>query len=955
MSSSLNSFAITHLNVRSLPKHFNEIVQSNNIMNNDVICFSETWLNSSHFSSQYSIPYYNFIRKDRKSKSRGGGLCIYLKNSLKYEVLSVPESDVVESLVVRISLKDGLLDLVLVYCPPGGVGLVTPLFEKIFEDTAIGLKDAVIMGDFNINWLRPSLLKTAFESLMSLHSFTQYITEPTRKIDNNSSGSIIDLVFSNSSQITNCFVTISDISDHYQISSILSSKKVAPIKENTILYKRDFSKFDPDEFFDHAKYVAFHKTEDFACPHEAAEYLENSTSNLINQFAPFKHKSLKPAVITWKNSFTMSLIKIKNRLFKAFKASGEDKNSTRWAVYKEARNKAANAIKTSKAKSIKAIIDNPDLDIWTKIRLVRGKNIHSCGKVEEIIHNNTSFKTDEGIANSLNNYFSTIGFNLNQELLKNITPGTDSATFIEHSDGFVFNTVSTEDVAKILNKLKNKKNGGVNQIPAFIYKLLAPLILSPLTYLINNAISKNIYPNIWKKALVIPIHKGNDPSLPNNYRPISLLPILSKVFEKILNNQIRKNLDIHRLINTRQFGFRPGCSTDQLIFQLYFKLKSVLGEKESKYVTLAALDIKKAFDCVNHSMLAQKLNKIFKFSTSATNLIVNYLQNRSQILKCNNTLSKLSPISTGVPQGSVLGPLLFIMYVNDIMSLNNCYLFADDCLVLSTGSDLNIAAKNLETDLKHYSKWYKDNLLVVNASKTNIITLSNKKFDHKKAPKILFQNTQITQKNTLKYLGFHLDNQLKFHKHLASTKKKVYPILQSFMRSRKYISENIALRWYVGLIRPVIEYCAPILYSGNKNIVEGLMSVENRCLKIISSNSKSVTRYKFHLPSLKSRIKYLFLLAFFKFTHSLVPIINTDILPKEPMSGVTRFASSGGFLLGRGTGAEALNFAISNYNSLPQKIRAITRLKQFKSALKTELLVLDIDDNVIDYLRNLCK
>jgi hypothetical protein len=256
------------------------------------------------------------------------------------------------------------------------------------------------------------------------------------------------------------------------------------------------------------------------------------------------------------------------------------------------------------------------------------------------------------IGNALNDYFSSIGYKLN----KTLNTDNQNFPFTPNPNGFSFREVDVCRVSHILGKLNNKKKGGVDQIPAFIYKILEPLILSPLTHIINLSISKSVFPDVWKKALVIPIFKGGDPSLPGNYRPISLLPALSKILEKILASQIQEHLEQNKLINNRQFGFRAGCSTEQLIFQLINKIKSMLSKKESKYATIAALDIKKAFDSVNHSLLVKKLNDSFMFGSTARKLIENYLSNRIQFLKYLNCISPAKTITTGVPQGSVLGP-----------------------------------------------------------------------------------------------------------------------------------------------------------------------------------------------------------------------------------------------------------------------------------------------------------
>ena len=313
------------------------------------------------------------------------------------------------------------------------------------------------------------------------------------------------------------------------------------------------------------------------------------------------------------------------------------------------------------------------------------------------------------------------------------------------------------------------------------------------------SIRQNVFPNCWKEALVIPLYKKGDPSLPCNYRPISLLPILSKVFEKILAHQMRNYLENNELIGARQFGFRPGCSTDLLIFQLTNLLKLKMSKKESKYASLAALDTKKAFDCVNHSLLLYKLNNYFLFDKSAYLLLQNYLTCRVQSLKYDSHISSKLPVYTGVPQGSVLGPLLFLIFINDIMDLKTCFLYADDCLVINYGPDSTSAAVSLERDLVNYTQWYKSNLLVLNATKTEVMTISKsqKLKKQKHLPLINFQDLQLKQSDNLKYLGCYIDSNLNFTKHVSMTKRKLHPIIKNFMSNRQFTSQQLAVLWYM--------------------------------------------------------------------------------------------------------------------------------------------------------------
>jgi hypothetical protein len=272
------------------------------------------------------------------------------------------------------------------------------------------------------------------------------------------------------------------------------------------------------------------------------------------------------------------------------------------------------------------------------------------------------------------------------------------------------------------------------------------------------------------------------------------------------------------------------------------------------------------------------------------------------------------------------------------MDLKTCYLFADDCLVVNYGPDCITSAKSLELDLINYSQWYKSNFLVLNAAKTEVMTLSKSKINHITLPIIKFENMVLKQSDKIKYLGCHLDNRLNLNKHLSMLKKKLYPVIKNFMSNRRFLTENIAAIWYKTLIRPVLEYCAPIIYGGSKSLIKNITSIENKCLKIISSNSKSITRLNFNIPFIEDRLKYLYILAFFKLTHGYVPSID-DILIPAKVDSVTRLGATGGYLLGVSSGAgTTLTFGAALFNSLPQHIRGLSTLYDFKKDSKAQLL-----------------
>ena len=933
--------SVCHLNIRSLSKHFAEFKHWSSLNQHDIICISETWLNNSHYNSNFLMPEYNFIRQDRGVDSRGGGLAFYVNKKIKFDRVDLANCQGAELLAIKITNSSSEMNVVLVYNPPQAANQIVDQFEKLFcNHSQFTKKQTLIIGDFNIDWSSETKLKDRFETLMSLYSYQQLINGYTRCFKN--SKTIIDLMFSNFPDIVvNQKVIRCDISDHFAISCQLRFKP--PKTSFSYVTKRDFRKFDAAEFYAFAEGIDFSQIESHSCVNKAAESLEEKVCNIVDQFAPFKTQRLKnKKTVCWKSPTVSALIKNSSDAFDKFVDSGYDKSSQAWIDYKAIRNKKNNAVRDAKKDAMAKILNDQSLSQWEKIKIFKGTNTDVENRIDTLQINDTKFSDADDIANGLNHYFSTIGEKLNESARNactNINSLNTLTPKVFEFQRFSFTEVSNCEVSKVLHSLKARKTGGTTQIPAYIYQIIEPFILNPLTHIINLSLKTNKFPDVWKQAMVIPIFKTGARDQPGNYRPISLLPILSKVLEKIASFQMREYLENNKLISERQFGFRSGTSTDQILLQLVNKIRHLLTQENSRSVTLSALDIKKAFDCVNHNILLTKMQHLLNFSSSAISFIKNYLTNRVQAMKANGVLSTTKSVFTGVPQGSVLGPLLFIAFINDLAEMNDCYLFADDCLLLTSGPNSWKATANMEQSITSASKWYDQNLLVMNASKTDVMTVSKSKDE---APHLKFQAIAFKQSDKIKYLGVILDKNLNFKPHIKKMKQKLYPIITSFERNRKFLSSSLAALWYKGLIRPNLEYCAPLLFCSNDYIKKEILKIENRCLKIIDFNQhKTETRKSFNIYTILLRHKYLYMLTYYKLINELVPIIDKKLMP-EKLKSVTRLAVSDGLRISNQNVKFSLNgFGAKLYNDLPRDIKLSQNLKSFKSAIKNHILTFD--------------
>ncbi len=417
---------------------------------------------------------------------------------------------------------------------------------------------------------------------------------------------------------------------------------------------------------------------------------------------------------------------------------------------------------------------------------------------------------NENIANEFNRYFCEIGPKLaekiptnNVDYLQYITPCTSR---------FTFKQLSVEDLTNVLNKMKTKKAAGPDKITNKLLKAAGYTIYESLLYIFNLVLVTGIFPEDLKQSRVTPIFKDGDKSECGNYRPISVISIIAKVLEMLISDQLALYLNDNNIIIKQQSGFRKRHSTETAL--LHTTDQYLLNMDKGVLNGVLFLDLKKAFDTVDHQILISKL-KIYGIEGLALNLFKSYLSNRLQRCKIQGINSQPNIITCGVPQGSNLGPLLFSVYIND---LPNCLeetqasMFADDTSISSSGTSLLEIENKINNDLHNVNIWLETNKLTLNTEKTEFMLIASKRKlkQYSGSPNITIGSHNIKQVINKKVLGIILDEELKWRDHIDAQCKKISKSIALLRRAKSFVNLETLVTMYNSLVLPYFTYCSTV-------------------------------------------------------------------------------------------------------------------------------------------------
>lgn len=828
------SITIAAWNSRGLRNKKEELIEFIRDKNVDILTVSETFLNSD---TKFNIHNFKSYRTDRTTF--GGGVAIFVRNSLIHCKIPTPHTPSIETVAIQIKVNNAIYSIISAYRPPN-LRYSCKDINKLFGTG----KNVIIAGDLNCkNKLWHCASNNVAGSKLKDHALKKSfrILFPNSPTFYSSSGrsSILDIVLvKNAPQISDISVINDLSSDHLPIMFSINGH---PAHTSTDSYN-----------FSRANWIAYkayiNKNIDISNTLESSSDIDNaidSVNKVITEAARshipiIKHKSSLPSIpLDIKNK-----IVIKNRLRKIWCKTGitifkKQVNSLTDEIRKDLK-EYSNSIWNSKIRDL----STSNNSLWKLSKSLKSRASHFPSFLTSgasRLYNDK--EKSEILADHFSNAHNLTSINSTNKIESTVAK---SVLAVRNALPVRIDFLSLTELKNIIQGLKNKKSPGIDLISNVLIKHAPSKLVILLNNIINCAMKISYFPNVWKLATVVPIPKaGKNPASPESYRPISLLSSVGKIFEKVL---LVRLLKAHKnTIPDCQFGFKPEHNTVLQLSRLAHDIRCNFNDKKSTGMLL--LDMEKAFDTVWHDGLIHKL-RITNTPVYLTKILDSYLSGRSFSVKVNQERSSVRPVHAGVPQGGVLSASLFNIYISDIPTPRNCQLalYADDTSCYTSSHRLDTIHRRLQLALLQLNTYFRRWKLKVNETKTESIVFTNRR-KTQPSKKLHLNGIDIPWSNRVKYLGVLLNSRLNFSCHIDYVISKalkglfsLYPIIN---RKSVLSTKN---KWliYTTILRPVLTYSSHTWATIAKSHIKKLQTFQNKYVKMCFNLPPRTNLKKFH-------------------------------------------------------------------------------------------------------------
>lgn len=959
------------------------------------ICFiTESWLkkNDKAKLAEFHEYHLDIINKSRSGKGGGVGF-IYNPKRLKLFPNNVKKYSSFEVHEALVRGPSDLIRLCVIYRSTQHTTKAkyeATKQSKFFEEFSdyldcLAAKSGipVIAGDFNFHIERSEdSITRQFVALFEERGFQQHITEPTHI-----SGGTLDILLtrcqlddtkkeynfenvhiSDNIDVENCSV-ISETgttSDHFLVTFQLTLEIEQDDTPNFFTKTiREFRKMDIDSFKEKLipALLDLSDVKDVNC---LVEEFNASLLNSVNEFAPEKQITISNKHSDWWNSTCDEARRERRRAERQYKKNKS--NSELYQIYKEKQvdaniilNKQRDKFYTNK---LALAFGNPKETYKIVNNLLDkefGKQLQPNGIDSQVASNLQSFfhskvaKIYESVAKSCAENNTKIQCSTPQEnnILSSKTPHMSSKT----PNMSKFRVMSTSEVASVIKSMGNK-SCCLDPIPTYLLKDCLDELLPFITLIVNSSLQTGTFPDSLKTAIVKALLKKTNLDVDDlsNYRPVSNLSFISKIIEKCVHLQLTDYIEVNNLFPSLQSGYRKNHSCETAIIKIYNDL--LIATDKQSHAILVLIDLSAAFDTINHTLLIKKLESVYNIGGNVTSWLKSYLQNRKFKVLINDTFSEESPLEIGVPQGSILGPLLFILYTEGLQELANKYnfsvhLYADDTQIYFQfhAKDPSIHITMLQNCFSEINTWMSLNYLKMNNSKTEVLELHSPYTSIVPLSTLDLEGCCIELSDSAKNLGFWFDKSLSLEVQVKHVAKIGYLNLRNISRIGSKLSMNLKIQLVHGCIHSILDYCNAAYYGLNKYQLKKLQSVQNASARFIyglkgEDRFQSITPFlrNLHFLPVEYRIIFKIALLTFKCLNNMTPQYLKEMIslktdsrkclridndfyqlqqPPEPRCSHSRGAFS--------------YSAPRVWNQLPYALRSMTTVEGFKSALKTHL------------------
>ena len=879
-------------NIRSLlnkPSSVNDLICEEKL---DLIFLTETWLGTDGAVSLAAAcpPNYSFIQSVREGK-KGGGLAIIFSDTLKYRSLSLGTFSTFEYQATILENQSSVL-MISIYRPPkSSKALFLTEISELLSICSTDYERTLICGDANLHVDNVSDA-VAMSFLQLLHSldFTQHIEGPTHK-----HGHTLDLVISKGLNITfDRAIVKPELSDHYLLCfNMAVSDPGKNNREYTILKRRFFSSSAADEFPRHLTCAP--PLPNTPSVNDMVQHYNLKLESALNIVAPMKTKKKYNSRATpWIDEHMRSLKKECRRAERAWR---KNKLTIHLEIFKKSTAAYNKAMRLARQAYFSGIINENK----NNARVL-------FSTIERLLNPPQSYKqslpASKARCNEFASFFDNKILNIRAGIMNNASTNLASANMCKSVDkprGSLtsFSAIGEEELRKTISQMTSS-SCSLDAIPTPFLKEVLDSVIGDILNIVNSSLHSGVFPDTLKTAVVRPLLKKHnlDPSVLGNYRPISNLPFLGKVLEKIVFHQLDVFLRNNKVHNKFQSGFRKGHSTETALVKVINDLRVSADNKNVSVLLL--LDLTAAFDTIHHTILIQRLEHWIGLSGTALSWFHSYLTGRSYFVNLADFDSDKHDICSGIPQGSILGPLLFSLYILPLGELIadhgvNFHFYADDTqLYLSVAPDDPRALDPLLACVTSIKCWMSENFLKLNEDKTEVLIIGSS--EQRESIISRLGNLAEESNTSVKNLGVIIDSELNFNTHINHVTKIAFFHLRNIARIRDYLSLNDAKTLIHAFVFSRLDYCNALLSGLPKKATDRLQLVQNAAARVLTK-----TKMREHItPVLASlhwlpvvfRIDFKILLLVYKALNGLAPSYLYDCLPRYVPNRTLRSSSA---------------------------------------------------------------